>query len=78
MVMSKRPVFFFNEVLRIPYQQFLMFLSFMKTIFKIRKPLKSDSHLPKNIVLFASVKSPFKNDEKCSLFHLSSFCSRDI
>ena len=39
--------------------------------------LNSDSHLPKTIVLFASL--PFKNDEKYFLFHLkSSFCSEDI
>ena len=41
--------------------------------------LKSGSHLPKRIVLFASFESPFKNDEKCFLFHLkSSFHSLDI
>ena len=35
--------------------------------------LKSDSHLPKKIVLFALIK----NDEKCFLFHLiSAFCSQ--
>ena len=40
--------------------------------------LKSDSHLPKNFVLFASIKT-LKNDEECFLFHLkSSFLSSDI
>ena len=40
--------------------------------------LKSDSHLPKTFVLFASIKT-FKNDEKCFSFHLkSSFRSQDI
>ena len=40
--------------------------------------LKSDSQLPKNFVLFASLKT-LKNDEKCFLFGLnSSFCSQDI
>ena len=40
--------------------------------------LKSDSQLPKNFVLFASLKT-LKNDEKCFLFGLNSpFCSQDI
>ena len=40
--------------------------------------LKSGSHLPKKIVLFASLKA-LKNHEKCLLFHLkSSFRSQDI
>ena len=40
--------------------------------------LKSDSQLPKNFVLFASLKT-LKNDEKCFLFGLnSSFRSQDI
>ena len=39
--------------------------------------LKSDSHLPKKFVLFASLKA-LKNDEKFSLFRLkSSFRSQD-
>ena len=39
--------------------------------------LKLDSNLPKELVLFAS--KPFKNDEKCFLFHRkSSFRSQDI
>ena len=41
-------------------------------------PLKTDSHLPKKIVSFASLKA-LKNDEKCFLFHRkSSFRSQDI
>ena len=32
---------------------------------------KSDSYLPKEFVLFA-FRKPFKNDEKCFLFHLKS------
>ena len=40
--------------------------------------LKSDSHLPKKIVLFVSMKV-FKNGEKGLLFHLKScFCSQTI
>ena len=40
--------------------------------------LKLDSHLPKKIALFTSMKA-LKNNEKCFLFHLkSSFCSQDI
>ena len=40
--------------------------------------LKSDSHLPKEIVLFASLNA-FKNDERYVLFHLkSAFRSQDI
>ena len=40
--------------------------------------LKSDSHLRKFSVLFAS-KKPFETDEKYFLFHLkSSFRSQDI
>ena len=40
--------------------------------------LKSDSHLLKNLFYLRQYK-PFKNDEKCFLFHLkSSFCSQDI
>ena len=52
---------------------------FFSTLPKIHhKNLKSDSHFPKKIVLFASWK-PFKIDEKCFLFHLrSSFRSQDI
>ena len=39
---------------------------------------KSDSYLPKEFVLFA-FRKPFKNDEKCFLFHLkSSLRSQDI
>ena len=40
--------------------------------------LKSDSHLPKKIVI-CLIESPLKNDEKCFLFHLkSSFRFQDI
>ena len=40
--------------------------------------LKSDSHLPKNLCCLLDWK-PFRNDEKCFLFHLKSFfCSQDI
>ena len=40
------------------------------------KDLKSDSHLPKKYVLFASLKAL---DDKSFLFHLkSSFRSQDI
>ena len=40
--------------------------------------LKSDSHLAKKLCYLLDWK-PFKNDEKCFLFHLeSSFCSQDI
>ena len=50
----------------------------MKTYFKDLKALKSDFHLPKIFLLFAWLKA-FKNDGKCSSFHLkSSFRSQDI
>ena len=43
-----------------------------------RCPLKSDSHLPKQLFYLVQRK-PFKNNEKCFLFHLkSSFRSQDI
>ena len=46
---------------------------------EIKGLLKSDSHLPKKFVLFASLKRPFKNDEKCFLFDLKSpFRSQNI
>ena len=38
----------------------------------IKELLKSDSHLPKKFVLFASMKI-LKNYEKFFLFHLKSF-----
>ena len=41
--------------------------------------LKSDSHLPKKYLCYLFEWKPFKNDEKCFLFHLkSSFRSQDI
>ena len=44
----------------------------------VRKDLKSDSHLPKKMTLFVSLKA-FKDDKKCFLFHVKkSFCSQDI
>ena len=43
------------------------------------KQLKSDSDLPKKNLCYLLDWQPFKNDEKCSLFHLkSSFRSEDI
>ena len=44
----------------------------------VQQDLKLGSHLPKKFVSFAS-KTPFKNDEKCFLFHLKSFFrSQDV
>ena len=41
--------------------------------------LKSDSQLPKNFLFYLLHRKPFKNDEKCFLFHLtSSFGSQDV
>ena len=41
--------------------------------------LKSDSHLPKKFRFYLLQWKPFKNDEKCFLFHLkNSFRSKDI
>ena len=39
--------------------------------------LRSDSRLPKKLCYLLDWK-PFKNDEKCFLFHLKSSCSQDI
>ena len=47
-----------------------------RALVRILSQLKSDSHLPKKLFLFTSMKV-FKNDEKCFLFHVnkSSFRS---
>ena len=51
-------------------------------VLKIRtyeiKYFKSDSHLPKYIYIYLLQRKPFKNDEKCFLFYLKNFRSRDI
>ena len=48
------------------------------TIF-LNAVLKSDSHLPKKNLFYLLQCKPFKNDEKCFLFHLKiSFRSQDI
>ena len=45
----------------------------------MRDLLKMDFYLPKQFILFDSVKEPFKNDEKYFLCHLkSSLRSQDI
>ena len=41
--------------------------------------LKSESHPPKKTMFFLFHRNPFKNDQKCFLFHLkSSFRSQNI
>ena len=41
-----------------------------RALVRILSQLKSNSNLPKNLFLFASMKV-FKNDEKCFLFHVN-------
>ena len=61
------------------FKPFKIFNIFFQEMFQKIQNFKSDSHLPKKILLICFNGSPLKNDEKCFLFHLkSSFHSQDI